>query len=107
MWTTEPEGKDGPGRRQAGRFVQSGRTAFFPVPVLRTSTSGRTVSFVSVPVIHFVVLQLQLRTSNSLAVTLYYYQHEDLAAAPRSRVDRSRDFYLRTYIATTWDALDF
>lgn len=45
MWTTEPEGKDGPGRRQAGRFVQSGRTAFFPVPVLRTSTSGRTVSF--------------------------------------------------------------
>ncbi len=45
MWTTEPEGKDGPGRRQAGRFVQSGRTTFFPVPVLWTSTSGRTVSF--------------------------------------------------------------
>ena len=28
-----------------GRFVQSGRTSFFPVPVLRTSTTGRTVTF--------------------------------------------------------------
>ena len=44
-WTTDPGGKNGPGRRRAGRFVQSGRTAFFPVPVRRASTSGRTVSF--------------------------------------------------------------
>lgn len=28
-----------------GRFVQSGRTTFFPVPVLRTSTTGRTITF--------------------------------------------------------------
>ena len=41
---TDPGGKNGPGRRRAGRFVQSGRTSFFPVPVLRTSTTGRTVS---------------------------------------------------------------
>ncbi len=27
--------KNGSGRRRAGRFVQSGRTTFFPVPVLR------------------------------------------------------------------------
>ncbi len=41
-----PGGYNGPGRRRrAGRFVQSGRTAFFPVPVLRTSTTGRTVTF--------------------------------------------------------------
>ena len=45
MWTTDPGGRNGPARRRAGRFVQSGRTAFFPVPVLRTSTTGRTVSF--------------------------------------------------------------
>ena len=49
MWTTDPGGENGPGRRRAGRFVQSGRTSFFPVPVLRTSTSGRTVSFLVKP----------------------------------------------------------
>ncbi len=27
---TEPKGENGPGRRRAGRFVQSGRTTFFP-----------------------------------------------------------------------------
>jgi len=41
----EPGGLSGPGRRRAGRFVQSGRTTFFPVPVLRTSTTGRTDTF--------------------------------------------------------------
>jgi hypothetical protein len=33
MWTTDQEDKTGrqwPGRRRAGRFVQFGRTAFFP-----------------------------------------------------------------------------
>jgi hypothetical protein len=54
MWTTDREDITGraastrtwdSGRRQAGRFVQSGRTAFCPVPVLRTSTTGRTVTF--------------------------------------------------------------
>ena len=39
MWTTETEDLNGPDRRRAraGRFVQSGRASFFPVPVLRTS----------------------------------------------------------------------
>jgi hypothetical protein len=37
-----PGGYNGPGRRRAGLFVQSGRTLNFPVPVLRTSTTGRT-----------------------------------------------------------------
>ena len=45
MWTTETVDLNGPDRRRAGRFVQSGRTSFFPVPVLRTSTTGRTVTF--------------------------------------------------------------
>ncbi len=44
----ELDGKNGPSRRRAGRFVQSGRTTFFPVPVLRTSTTGRTVTFLDV-----------------------------------------------------------
>jgi hypothetical protein len=39
----EPKGENGPGRGRAGRYVQSGRTTFRPVPVLRTSTTGRTV----------------------------------------------------------------
>ena len=43
-----PGGENGPGRRRAGRFVQSGRTAFFPVPVLRTFTTGRTDTFVDI-----------------------------------------------------------
>ncbi len=34
-----PGGLSGPGRRRAGRFVQSGKATFFPVPVLRTSES--------------------------------------------------------------------
>ena len=34
-----------PYRRRAGRFVQSGRTTFFPVPSLLTFTTGRTVTF--------------------------------------------------------------
>jgi hypothetical protein len=42
-----PGGENGPGRRRAGRFVQSGSTTFFPVPVLRTSTTGRTVTFIA------------------------------------------------------------
>ena len=45
MWTTETVDLNGPDRRRAGQFVQSGRTSFFPVPVLRTSTTGRTVTF--------------------------------------------------------------
>ena len=46
MWTTETVDLNWPDRRRAGQFVQSGRTSFFPVPVLRTSTTGRTVTFV-------------------------------------------------------------
>ena len=44
METVDLNGLD---RRRAARgwFVQSGRTSFFPVPVLRTSTTGRTVMF--------------------------------------------------------------
>ena len=40
---------NGPDRRRSGRFVQSGRTTFFPVPVLLTSTTGRTDTFFQVP----------------------------------------------------------
>ena len=44
MWTTD---LNGPDRRRAGRSVQSGRTSFFPVPVLlvRTSATGRKITF--------------------------------------------------------------
>ena len=45
MWATETVDLNGPRRRRAGSFVQSGRTSFFPVPVLRSSTTGRTVTF--------------------------------------------------------------
>ena len=51
MWTAETVDLNGPDRRRAGRFVQSGRTSFLPVPVLRTSTTGRTVTFLSDSVI--------------------------------------------------------
>ncbi len=45
---TEKGGMTRAGPPPVGRFVQSGSTAFFPVPVLRTSTSGRTILFISV-----------------------------------------------------------
>jgi hypothetical protein len=37
--------RHGPDRCRAGRIVQSGRTAFFPVTALRAFTTGRTVTF--------------------------------------------------------------
>ena len=42
LWTAETVDLNGPDRRRAGRFVPSGRTSSFTVPVPRTSTSGRT-----------------------------------------------------------------
>ena len=45
MWTTETVNLIGPDRSRAGRFVQSGKTSFFPVPVLRNSTTGKAVMF--------------------------------------------------------------
>ena len=45
-WTRIREDRHGPDRRRAGRLVQSGRTSLFPVPVLRTFTRGRAVTFI-------------------------------------------------------------
>ena len=43
--TVTRTGRTETGRTAVGLFVQFGRTTFFPVPVLRTFTTGRTVSF--------------------------------------------------------------
>ena len=49
MWTMETVDLNEQDRRRAGWFVQSGRTSFFLVPVLQTSTTGRTVTFLGLP----------------------------------------------------------